>query len=260
MDRSVSPLRGRSDRPGHPHLQDQRRPARSRVTSGRVHTGTTAPPAAGSHVLSSWRWRMSPPSDHAGIRPRAAGEAVTGLLDAWGEDAEPLGSRIRPKILLREDVFASVSPANVNRWRTRDVELRWDFNELIACLSNRAKQDPQLQTYIEREREKLLGALDLQVAEFVVLFDERVRPREKQARTWLTVQNRLTDALGNRFPRDFLRFGVEALKLELAEPGIRRRFLLPLSPGHARGERRAVDLGMSFLTHWPPGSEGALRH
>lgn len=180
-------------------------------------------------------------------------DAVTGLLDAWGEDAELLGNRIRPKILLREDVFGSLTLANVNRWRTRDVELRWDFPELIKCLSKRAKLDPQLQEYLAKHADPRIRELGPDVAEFVVLFDERVRPREKQARTWLTVQNRLADALGNRFPRDFLRFGVEALKLEVEAPGARRHFAPAIIAGtHARAalpkvsERRATDLRDEF--------------
>ncbi len=185
-------------------------------------------------------------------------EAVTGLLDAWAEDAEPLGDRIRPKILLREDVFASLALANVNRWRTRDVELRWDSSELFACLSKRAKLQPELKKYVEQHADALASRLGKEVAEFVVLFDERVRPREKQARTWLTVNNRLSDAVGNRFPRDFLRFGVEALKLEERAPGARRLFARALIAGtHARAAlplvsgRRAADLRDEFSDYAP---------
>jgi hypothetical protein len=175
--------------------------------------------------------------------------AVTGLLDAWGEDAEELGDWIRPKILLREDVFAALAAATVSRWRAHDVELRWDFAELVGCLSKRTRLDPELESYLERHGKSLAGTLDELVAEFVVLFDQRVRPREKQDRTWLTVHNRLADAGGQRSPRDFLRFAVEALKLEVEAPREKRMFAPALIAGtHARAalpkvsERRVVDL------------------
>jgi MinD-like ATPase involved in chromosome partitioning or flagellar assembly len=185
-------------------------------------------------------------------------DAVTGLLDAWAADAEQLGNRIRPKILLREDVFGSLALANVNRWRTRDVELRWDFAELVVCLSRRAGRDPELRGYLDGYARAQAASLGPEIAEFVVLFDERVRPGSKQARTWLTVHNRLADALGNRFPRDFLRFGVEAMKLELASPGAKRHFAPALIAGtHARAAlpkvsgRRAADLRDEFSEYAP---------
>jgi MinD-like ATPase involved in chromosome partitioning or flagellar assembly len=184
-------------------------------------------------------------------------EAVTGLLDAWTADIDPSRPRLLPKILLREDVFASLSLANINRWRARDVELRWEFGHLADCLAERARTTEALRTYLD-EHSKALGHVRSEIRSFITLFDERVRPREKQARTWLTVSNRLRDVVGNLFPRDFMRLGVEALSLEKQDPTVRRYFEPALIAGaHTLlalpkvSERRVHDLKDEFADYAP---------
>ncbi|HZF54445.1 MAG TPA: P-loop NTPase [Polyangiaceae bacterium] len=184
-------------------------------------------------------------------------EAVTGLLDAWTADIDPSRPLLLPKILLREDVFASLSLANINRWRARDVELRWDFAHLADCLAERARKKDVLRGYLE-EHSKMLEHVPVEARSFVTLFDERVRPREKQARTWLTVSNRLRDVVGNLFPRDFMRLGVEALSLEKQDSAARRYFEPALIAGaHTLAalpkvsERRVHDLKDEFSDYAP---------
>lgn len=149
-------------------------------------------------------------------------EAVTGLLQTWSEDLERFGGRLAPKILLREDVYSTVALANINRWSSRDVELRWEPDELLACVTQRAKLDPEVRRYLEEKADAVSPEVPSEYREFVLIFDERVRPRAKQARTWLTVLSRLQDANRTRFPRDFLRLGAEAKALELSQPGRKR--------------------------------------
>jgi MinD-like ATPase involved in chromosome partitioning or flagellar assembly len=192
-------------------------------------------------------------SEKADLNLRRA--AVTGLLDAWAEDG-PLLERIRPKILLREDVFLSLTLANVNQWRSRDVELRWDFPELAELLAQRAKLDPNVAAYIREHVGSVPVTVPHEALEFVVLFDERVRPREKQARTWLTARNRLADALENRFPRDYLRLAFEAVRLERGEPTAKRQFAPALIAGahtvaalRKVSDRRAADLRDEFPSY-----------
>lgn len=185
-------------------------------------------------------------------------EAVTGLLDAWTADIDPSRLRLLPKVFLREDVFASLSLANVNRWRARDVELRWDFANLAKCLSRRASNDQELREYLREHAKELEHIHPPEARSFVVLFDERVRPWERQARTWLTASNRLTDVNGNLFPRDFVRLGIEALKLERLDPRKRRYFEPALIAGEHMlaalpkvSELRVQDLKEEFLDYKP---------
>lgn len=131
-------------------------------------------------------------------------------MQAWSEDLERLSKRLAPKILLREDVFTTITPSNINRWSSRDVELRWETHELFDCVTQRAKLDPLVAEYLHERRHLISEEVPSAHGDFVLLFDERVRPWAKQARTWLTVPSRLRDANGTRFPRDFLRLGVEA--------------------------------------------------
>ncbi|XXT17567.1 P-loop NTPase [Sorangium sp. So ce429] len=179
-------------------------------------------------------------------------EAVTGLLDAWTADIDPSRPRLLSKILLREDVFSSLSLANINRWRARDVELRWEFAHLAECLAERARTTEPLRNYLDKHARNL-EHVPSEARAFVVLFDERVRPRAKQARTWLTVSNRLTDLVGNLFPRDFMRLAVEALLLEKQDPAASRFFEPALIAGaHTLAalpkvsERRVHDLKDEF--------------
>jgi MinD-like ATPase involved in chromosome partitioning or flagellar assembly len=148
-------------------------------------------------------------------------DGVTGLMQAWTEDQERLSGRLKPKILLREDVFTTIAPANINRWSSRDVELRWEPDELLLCVITRAKLEPRVAEYLAQGHE-VSREVPPNLKEFVLIFDERVRPRAKQARTWLTVLSRLKDANGTRFPRDFLRLGSEAKQLALAAPETKR--------------------------------------
>lgn len=180
-------------------------------------------------------------------------EAVTGLLDAWAADINLTQPRLLPKLLLREDVFKSLALANINRWRARDVELHWSFAELAGALAKRASMDQELAAYLDEHVKSLRHIESPETRLFVVLFDERVRPWEKQARTWLTASNRLTDVAGNLFPRDFVRLGGESLKLEKQEPTTRRAFEPALMAGSHMlaalpkvSERRASDLKDEF--------------
>jgi hypothetical protein len=104
----------------------------------------------------------------------------------------------------------------------------------------------------------MLEHVPVEARSFVTLFDERVRPREKQARTWLTVSNRLRDVVGNLFPRDFMRLGVEALSLEKQDSAARRYFEPALIAGaHTLAalpkvsERRVHDLKDEFSDYAP---------
>jgi len=184
-------------------------------------------------------------------------DAITELLEAWGEDIDPARPRLLPKILLRDDAFTTLP--NVQRFRTRDMELRWDFDELAELVVRRARKNSDVAAYLT-EQVKKLEHVPIEARQFVALFDERVHPKGKYARTWLAVKNRLADIRGDLFPRDFVRLGNEALSREKQGRDASRSFEPALIAGLHTLEalKRVSEQRVRDLTDELPEDEASL--
>ncbi|CAO5166914.1 CobQ/CobB/MinD/ParA nucleotide binding domain-containing protein [Frankia sp. AiPs1] len=164
----------------------------------------------------------------AGFGPTAADlarrrEGVAGLLALLGERGDEL-SRLRMKVLIRDDIYRSVPVPNQSHFYGREARLSWaDQTDYLKVVIKQALRAPVVARLVRTEVPDALpdGAVDRveswsqgQVLDvWRVLVGERVSGG-KTAFTHNWVWNRLADSNGDHSPRSLIRLFDRAAERE----------------------------------------------
>jgi MinD-like ATPase involved in chromosome partitioning or flagellar assembly len=148
------------------------------------------------------------------------GNILEALLEWWLRLGPGL-SYIFPKILLREDIWASLNFNNKTHYSSRTILLHWDEENLLRLVLRQALSTSQTFATIVRQQSAIelihLDAdlqLDTLRKGLYLLWGEKMGSGKK-AFTYNWIQKRISDYQGNRFPRSLillLQYAVDSEK------------------------------------------------
>lgn len=144
--------------------------------------------------------------------------ALNALFSFWLENSASLQS-IVPKLMLREDIWNTLTFTNKGHYATKDLELRWEEPDLWrlvlrqSLVSSKILQN-HLDTAFGITIDKLDNIHEDQLRRSLYpLWGERMGSTKKAfTRNW--VRTRITDTQSNRFPRSLILLLQEAVKKE----------------------------------------------
>jgi MinD-like ATPase involved in chromosome partitioning or flagellar assembly len=146
--------------------------------------------------------------------------SVEGLFDAWMDVGQSL-TRLRFKILLREDIWNNLVFANKSHLYGRSVTLQWhDLHSFLKIVVQQAMRSEGFRKRVGVGEEKatsvgVWSAEDVQFA-WAKLVGERMKGGQTAyTRNW--VWNRLADANNDHSPRHLLQLFREAVEWERGE-------------------------------------------
>lgn len=144
--------------------------------------------------------------------------ALNALFSFWLENSDSLQS-IVPKLMLREDIWDTLTFTNKGHYARKVLELRWEETDLWRLVLRQSLVSSEtLQNHLEEVFGITVDKLDNIYGEqlrrsLYPLWGERMGSTKK-AFTHNWVRTRITDTQSNRFPRSLILLLQEAVKKE----------------------------------------------
>ncbi|WP_195421550.1 P-loop ATPase, Sll1717 family [Faecalicatena contorta] len=118
--------------------------------------------------------------------------------------------RIKFKIFLRKDIWATLEFVNKSHISDKCVELTWTTEALLEMLLKRALANEKVLEYVSRktnlQRDELFLKSNVEMI-FYSLFDRKVYKGKKEADVISWIMSRITDGLGGKYPRELINLG-----------------------------------------------------
>lgn len=132
----------------------------------------------------------------------------------------PKYSRIKMKILLRTDIWKTLNFVNKSHLIGKILELKWDKNKLMELIVLRGCSSGKIKEYLTSEfHQDVENYISEKRFEeiFYKIFDDQVYKGNKQAPLFDWVIERITDGMGNIYPRELITFGNSAVGIQRGE-------------------------------------------